>query len=292
MNKRLSGPIFILISAFFYGTYGIWSRLMSRSFGEFSQAWSRGAILFTVIIIANYFFHFFKKIQKADWKWFLAIALAGGLNQAPYFFGFKYLNIGTATLLFYASLVVGGYVIGKFLFNEKIDKVKYLSLGLAVFGMLVIYKLALRPDQFLAAGLTIVAGFMGAYAAIVPKKLSGSYPELQIMSGYFLVMMVANGLLAYLFKDSLPDFSQTVPWLSQIGYCVAMLVANMAVIEGFRYIEASVGSLIGLAEILFGIFFGIIFFGEALNAGIIAGGALVIISAIIPNLYNRQTAAV
>src|SRR3972149_3760018 len=152
------GALFILISAFFYGTYGIWSRLMSQSFGEFSQAWTRGLMLLILVLVLNFKLKFFKPIAKKDWPWFIAIALAGGLNQAPYFIGFKYLSIGTATMLFYAALVAGGYIIGKLVFNEKITVTKLISLILALCGMAAIYHFTLQPGQFIPAALTIMAG--------------------------------------------------------------------------------------------------------------------------------------
>ena len=244
---------------------------MAGHFGEFSQAWTRGLFLFTLIGILNFKFRFFRRIKGQDAKWFLFIALAGGLNQAPYFFGFEYLSIGTATLLFYAALVAGGYLIGKLVFKEQFTAVKIISLVLAILGMLSIYQLTLTPGQILPATLTVVAGLMGATSAVLPKKLSGDYPELQIMSGYFLVMIIGNGLLSLILHDPLPVLEVNTPWLAQLGYSAALLLANLSVIEGFKYIDASVGSLVGLAEILFGISFGVILFGEVIGVGTVVG---------------------
>jgi len=286
-NTRLRGASFILISAFFYGTYGAWSRLMAADFGEFSQAWTRGLLLFIFSLLVNIKFKIFKKIDRRDWPWFLMVAFAGGLNQAPYFFGFKHLNIGTAVLLFYSALVIGGYLIGKLVFQEKLTFIKYLSLGLAILGIGTIYNLALTQNQFLPAALTIMAGLMGAIAAVMPKKLSGHYAELQIMTGYFIVMVLANSLLGHFLNESLPPFSKINAWGAQLGYATAMLLANLAVIQGFKYIEASIGSLIGLAEILFGISFGVLFFGEKITLGVIVGAILIITSATLPNLKKE-----
>ena len=254
-DSHAKGIGFILISAFFYGSYGVWSRLMASSFGEFSQAWTRGLLLMIVILLLNFKLRILKPIRRQDLPWFVIIGLAGGLNQAPYYFGFKHLSIGTATLLFYAALVIAGYLIGKIAFNEKLTRIKIISLILALLGMIIIYKFTLVPDQFLAAGFTILAGLMGGCSAVLPKKLSGTYKELQIMLSYFIVMVMANSILSIIFHDPLPSYKETSVWLAQIGYAVAMLVANWSVIEGFKHIEASVGSLIGLAEIIFGIGF-------------------------------------
>lgn len=286
MNRK-KGTFFILISAFFYATYGVWSHLMANSFGVFSQAWTRGLILLVVTLILNFIFKFFKPINKKDYVWFVVISLMG-LNQAPYFYGFKHLSVGTATLLFYAALLVGGYLIGKFSFGEKITKIKWLSLGLAILGMLVIYQLALNPNQLLAVGLTVLAGLMGAGGVVFSKKLSGNYPEIQIMTSYFISITVVNLILSIILNDPLPAFELNVPWLAQLGYLLAFLVANLAVIQGFKYLEPSIGSLIGLMEIVFGVVFGIVLFREPISLGIILGSIMILVSAILPNLKVKN----
>lgn len=286
-NQKTKGAGFILISAFFYASYGVWSRLMAGYFGEFSQAWTRGLVLLIGTLILNSIFKFFKPIKKGDGKWFVIISLAG-LNQAPYFYGFKYLNVGTATLMFYAALLIGGYVIGRFSFKERITKVKWLSLGLALLGMGVIYQLTLNSGQLLAVGLTVLAGLMGAGGVVFTKKLSGDYPEIQIMMSYFISITIVNFIMSVIFKDALPVLGFNVPWLAQSGYILAFLVANLAVIQGFKYLEPSVGSLIGLVEIILGILFGVIFFGEIVGFGMVIGSGLILAAAILPNIkYNK-----
>jgi drug/metabolite transporter (DMT)-like permease len=288
LNKgQTRGTVFILMSAFFYGTYGVWSHLMSSSFGVFSQAWTRGLALLLGTLILNFFFKFLKPIAKKDYFWFLVIGFMG-LNQAPYFYGFKYLDVGTATLLFYSALLVGGYLIGKFSFNEKITRTKLLSLALAILGIMTVYRLVINPSQFLAAGLTIIAGLMGAAGVTFSKKLSQNYPEIQIMTSYFVSITVVNFIVALLLNDSLPKLSFSVGWMAQFGYITAFLVANLAVIEGFKHLDPSVGSLIGLAEIIFGILFGVIFFREAIGVGMIVGSILIIIAAMLPNIRFKK----
>lgn len=287
----LKGTVYILISAIFYASYGVWSRLMGASFGEFSQAWTRGLFLLVVILVFNFKYRFLKRITKNDLPWFILIALAGGLNQAPYYFGFQHLQIGTATLLFYASLVVGGYIISKVFLSENINRTKLLSLGLSVIGMTLIYSFSLNANQFLAALLTCIAGFLGAATVVLTKKLSGNYHELQIMLGYFVLQVVINTPLAMLNHEPIPSLSDTTAWVAQLFYALSMLAANYAVIEGFKYVEGSAGSLIGLAEILFGALFGLLFFAEVFSTFTLLGGALIIFAAAYPSIKARRNPA-
>jgi drug/metabolite transporter (DMT)-like permease len=283
------GVVYILISTVFYASYGVWSKVMGSSFGEFSQAWTRGLVLLVVILLLNSKYRFLKKISKQDLPWFMLIALAGGINQAPYYFGFQHLQIGTATLLFYASLVVGGYVISKVFLNENINSTKLFSLGLAVVGMLLIYGFSLATAQFLAAGLTCIAGLLGAAAVVLTKKLSRTYHELHIMIGYFALQVVINAPLAILTQEIVPSFTDTTAWIAQVLYALSMLVANFAVIEGFKYVDGSIGSLIGLAEVLFGALFGWLFFSETFSAFTLIGGVLIIIAAAYPSITYKSS---
>ena len=225
---------------------------MGSPFGEYTQAWTRGLFLFSFIFLANLKFHFFKPFKRQDWPWFIAIALAGGLNQAPYYFGFQHLEISTATLLFYASLVVGGYVLGKFCLKEIINFPKIISLVISILGMVLIYRFSLRPDQILAALLTCLAGFLGSATVVLTKKLSGNFHEFQIMTGYFTAQVILNGPISQITHEVMPAFTAITPWLAQLGYAAAMLIANLSAIEGFKHLEGSLGSLIGMAEIIFG----------------------------------------
>jgi drug/metabolite transporter (DMT)-like permease len=284
MDNKLRGSILIGISAFFYASYGIWSRLMMGSFGEFNQAWIRGLLLLLILVPFGLWKKKIKKIERQDLRWFIVIALSGGLNQAPYFYGFEHLPVGTATLLFYTMLIIGAYLIGKFFFGEKINFVKYLSLFLAIIGLSVIYSFSISSNQLLPAIATILAGLMGASVVVFSKKLSSNYSETQILSSVFGVMFVSNLIISLGLKEGLPDLSSLTPVLGQLGYTGAMLLANSAVVAGFKHLEPSIGALIGLLEVIFAIGFGLLFFGEILSIGIVMGTILVIFAIALPDL--------
>jgi len=259
---------------------------MAGVFGEFTQAWTRGIAVLVIILVLNQFLHFLKPISRKDLPWFLAIGLCGGLNQAPYYFGFVHLNIGTALVLFYASLVASGYIMGKLFFKEELGTIKLVSLALALIGMVSIYQFSLSPDQILPAIGMMLAGFMGGTACVFTKKLSGNYSELQIILSYAIFTILVNSVVALLLHESVPAFTHLTAWLGQIGYLIAYLVANAAVIEGFRHMEPSVGSIVGLTEIVFGFIFGVLFFAEQLTLSVIIGSTLILISAALPNLSS------
>jgi drug/metabolite transporter (DMT)-like permease len=285
-SKALKGSIFIILSAVFFGTYGIWSKLMASSFGEFNQAWIRALILLIILLPFGFLTKKFKKIDKVDIKWFAIISLCGGLNQAPYFFGFKHLPVGTATLLFYLALTIGAYIIGKLFFGEKITKIKYLALFISIIGLTIIYKLSLSQAQILPAVLTMASGLMGAGAVVFSKKISARYSETQILSVLFVAMLAINFPISMVMGEIVPSFSLVIPWTAEVIYSLALLAANALVIAGFKYLEPSIGGILGLLEVVFAAIFGIVFFQEILTIQFIFGSILILIAASLSDVMK------
>ncbi|OGJ15626.1 MAG: hypothetical protein A2632_00380 [Candidatus Pacebacteria bacterium RIFCSPHIGHO2_01_FULL_46_16] len=276
MNRS---SVLIIISALFFGTYGIWSKLMIDDFGEFNQAWIRALIILLILVPLGLYLQSFRKIENSDWKWFAVISLAGGLNQAPYFYGFAHLSIGTATLLFYLALTIGAFIIGGLFFRERITKAKYTALVLSVIGLTIIYQFSLTANQFLAAGSTLLSGFLGAIYVVFSKNVSSKYSEVQILSVVFGTMLLVNLPISLLLGETTPSFRETTAWLGQLGYATAMLLANAAVIAGFRHIEPSIGGLLGLLEVVFAAILGILIFQETVTGSLLLGSFCILIAA-------------
>jgi len=273
------GALLIVVSSFFYGTYGVWSKLMVGTFGEFTQAWTRALLLLAILVPVGLLTRSFKPIQTSDYGWFIMICLAGGLNQAPYFFGFKHLPIGTAMILFYALLTISMYGLGKLFFNEQLTAIKYVALGLALVGLTIIYRFNLSPQQLIPALCTMGAGVMGSIAVVFSKKISNRYSEVHILTTILGAMLVSNLVISLWLGEHFPALGLTVPWFSQLGYSLAMLCANLAVIAGFKLIEPSVGGILGLLEVIFGVLLGILFFHEVMNWQMALGCLLIIVAA-------------
>lgn len=281
-SKHTLGVASILASAFFYGTYGVWSRLMVGGFGEFNQAWIRAGIVLALIVPFGLINNSFKRIARADWKWFAVVSLAGGLNQAPYYFGFRYLDVGLATLLFYGALTIGAFIIGKFFFSEQITREKSISLVIGLIGLLVINGINSNMIQFLAALAVITAGVMGACIVTFSKKLSSNYSETQILTSIFVCMLICNALISIFFKETLSTSLISVAWGAQLLYTAAQLAANALVIKGFALLQPAIAALLGLTEVIFAIILGMIIFGEQLTPSIIVGSFLILAAAALP----------
>jgi drug/metabolite transporter (DMT)-like permease len=69
-------------------------------------------------------------------------------------------------------------------------------------------------------------------------------------------------------------------------FSIVNTAASWLVIVGFRFVDASIGSLIGLMEVVFSVVFGAIIFHEVLSWSTYVGGVLIIAAAMLPDLIN------
>lgn len=285
MKTETKGILYITLSALFFGSYGIWAKLMASSFGNFSQAWIRSLLILAILIPIGLIRKDFKKIQKKDYIWFFTISLVS-FSAAPYFYAFHTMPIGTATLFFYTSLVITGYLFGVIFFKETLGYIKVISLMLAIVGMFLIFRFSLTGTSILGAIGTIFAGSLGAFDTSLTKKISGEYSSNQILVWVFGATVIVNLIISLLIKDPVPTNFFSIGSFAEIAYTIAMLLAMLFVIEGFKHTEAIIGSLLGLSEIVFAIVFGFLLFKQSFDIYSSIGALLILVSIAFPQLYT------
>lgn len=281
--KSTRGISLILISALMFGSYGVWSRLMGESFGVFYQGWTRALMIVVVLLPFLYFKREIVRVDRNDWKWLSVFLILTSLTQAPIYYAFNHMDIGSATLLFFATMLLAMYVAGFVWLGEKATKVKIASFILALVGMYFVFSFSLMAFTLLAASMAILNGVASGGEVAFSKKLSGHYSALYLTWLSWLIIVPTNGFASILVGETqhIPSFD--IVWLYQLGYVVAGIIGFWFIIEGLKYVEASIGGLIGLLEIVFSITFGILIFKEVLTISIIVGGLIIMVAAALPH---------
>lgn len=286
MKQSIKGTSYLVLASMFFGSYGVWSKLMGDSFGMFFQAWYRSLMIIIIVLIAGILTKAFKRIERRDRKWFAVFAIGGACTFAPYFYALQHLSLGTAVLLFYATLTLGTFILGRGFFNEKLTRVKIASLVLGFIGLFFIFSFSLRADEVFYGFLAMLAGAAGAVEVTFTKKVSDRYTSLQVTAVDFAAGVLVNLIISLMLHESWPQPAISTPWLAQMGYAVSQLAAFSLVVLGYKHVEASVAGVVGLLEIVFGVVFGIIIFQEPVTGSIILGGLCIILSAGLPNIVN------
>ena len=287
--KTTRGAVLIFISALMFGSYGVWARLMGGNFGIFYQGWTRALIITVILFPFLYFRREIVRIEKNDQKWMAVYLICSSLTQAPIYYAFNHMDIGSATLLWFTTILLTMYLVGFVFLGEKITLIKALSFTLALAGMYLVFSFSLTAFTILAASMAVLNGIASGGEVSFSKKLSDKYSPLYLTWLVWLIIVLTNGMASVLVGETqhLPSFD--VVWLYQLGFVAASIIAFWFIIEGLKYVEASIGGLLGLLEIVFSITFGILIFKEALTTKVIIGGLIIILAAALPYLFSFRS---
>ncbi len=286
-RNNLYGIFILLASAFFYASYGIFSKIIGNNFAPFTQAWTRGLITLIFFLIVCYYKKLFVKIQKEDIKWYFIVGIIGSLSLAPTFYSLAHLNIGTALFIQYAATVITSYILGAIFLHEKLSKISIFSFLLAILGLYFVYigDISIEADAIIPVIAAIVSGMFFSIWFTLSKKISSKYPTPQINFYGYIFGVVINLLIALIIKEPFNSNFTSSAWLANIGFGIVGFAGSGLTVYGFKFIEAHKGSIVLLSEILFGILFGLVLFREFLSVTTILGGILIIISIALPDIY-------
>ena len=259
---------------------------MGDSFDPFYQAWVRALIIILMMLPVLLVRKSFRKIQRHDWRQvglYIAFCI---FTQVPLYYAFNNAPIGTVQLIFYAMFVITAYIVGRVYLGERITKIKLLSMALAFVGLAVVFGVSVIAFAPLGLALAALNGVASGGEVASSKKVSDKYsPALLVFLGWASVVVTHLPISLLLGEPQpLPQFD--IAWLWLLVYSVVNAAAFWLVIVGFRFVDASIGSLIGLMEVVFGIVCGALIFHEAITWSVWVGGALIILAAMLPDLLN------
>lgn len=287
-DKNSKGAIFVFLSSILYGSYGVWSVLLGKDFGVFFQGYVRAGLVLLFLIPICYFTKSWQKIKKQDLKYFLLVILFASCTQVPIYYAFQHVGIGITSLVLFSFALFTSFLFGKLFLAEKITIIKWISLILGCMGLFLIFRNSFG-DYSLLALLMAGAGGIGvggqtSASKLIPKNFSA----IQIS-----VISWASGFLIYLPISLLFGEKQITPtidihWLSMLIFALIGLLAFYFVIEGYKKVDASIGSLIGLLEVVFGIAFGALIFREVITTDIVLGSIIILIAAALPQIKRLQ----
>ena len=283
---KIKGPLFVFISALLFGSYGIWAVLLGSDFGPFFQGYVRSFLVLVVLVPFVLITKSWKPLSISDWKkyaWCISFAI---FTQAPLYYAFQNAGVGISSLIFFSVSLITSYIIGFTLLQEALTKIKIISLSLALVGLALTFFSSLEIFSVMALLLAAVNGIASggevATTKLIPEKFSTIQTSVIIWGAIFLTHLP----LSFLFNEKQIMPALNIHWLAMLAFALAGICAFWLVIEGFKYVDASIGGLIGLLEIVFAIIFGVIVFNELVTIFIIIGSLLIIFAATLPYLLE------
>lgn len=286
--KKLKGSLLVFLSSILFGSYGIWSILAGRDFGIFFQGYVRALIVLLFLVPLCIYFKSWITIEKRDYKSFVWFSLFTVFTQAPLYYAFQNSGIGIASLVFFATYLITQYIFGRLFLGEEIGKVKITSLVLAIIGLLFIFNTSLGVFSLFALIMASINGVASGAEIASTKLIRKEFGAIQTSIIGWVAVVITHLPLSLLFGEKQVMVSLSIHWIAMLCFAISGMLAFMFVIYGYRTVEASIGGLIGLLEIVFAIIFGYFVFGEQITISIIIGSIIILCSASLPYFLNNE----
>ncbi len=268
----------VVIAAIIFGSSGSFVKILNLPITTIS--------FFRMLIPTVLLFIYFKvkgiKILPNNYRLLLLASLLNALRMFFYFAGYTYTSIGTAVILLYTWPIFAVIYSALFL-KEHLSLKKILLMLIAFAGVILIYgeKVnTLSENEMLGVLSILFSAMVYAGTIIIFKYKSSGISKWQ-------TVFFQNLLGSFIF---LPFFFINSPFPTAFQYSVSAVYAILIGLAGFgllfsalKEIEASQVSLINYLEVLSAVLLGILFFGEDLSPGIVAGGCLILTSAFLIN---------
>ena len=288
MSNRTKGTLYIILSALGFGSYGVWSRLVSP-FGALFQGWARGIIIIVILFPILYFSKQIVPIERRDYKWMAIFLTSTSLTVAPIFYAYNHMDIGTVSLIFFTSQLLAMYIVGLLFLKEKLNQVKIVSFIIALFGLYFTFSFSIANFAMLALIMAMLNGVASGVELSSSKKFTESYSALYLIWLSWVAVAISNFVLSLVLGENQPIPTFYPAWLYLIGYAVFSIVSFWLAVEGLKYVEASIGGLLGLLEIVFSIAFGVLIFHESLTPKIIIGTLFILCAAALPHMSHLKS---
>lgn len=292
ITNEMKGVGSITLTAMAFAIATIFARWIGNEIPLFYQSATRA--LFCAVLIFAWIFLIKRqsiKYYKEDTVWMLLRSLGGVIGFLCFFVAVNQTTIGVTYFAYFAGTLLASYMSAYLFFNEKITKIKLLSLFLAIVGLILTYFQSglFKFDWYIL--LALVGGVSYSFWSLLVKKLKGGYSILQIEAIDFAIQGILYGVASLLAREHWMGPAINMPWIGSLGIAIMWIFGGLWLVYGFKRVQATVGGLILLAEVPFAILIGEIFFKEKLSLLVWVGGALILIACALPEakaLLNRK----
>jgi len=282
-----SGVMLILISSFFYASYGIWTSLIGDFMGGYTASALRSFLVLAILIPVAVYFGKTEPLQlRQNGKLLILMTLASTLVWGVLYYSILNAGIGLSLAVNYAAITIGMMIFGAVMMSESLNVTKWISLLIGIAGLGLVFAPAIgTASAFLPLFAAFVSGLAIAINTIWAKRLTYDTTQSTIM--LWTTSVFANTPMLFIFKEPLPVFELRIEYFYVFMFAVVSILASWLLLEALKSLEAGIAGLIGLTEIVFGVLFGILLFSEHITFTAAAGIGLIILAAAYPNLHKN-----
>lgn len=273
----------VVIAALIWGTSGVLIKLINTN--SFLISFFRMAI--PTVLIGIYFIIKRRRVFRKNTKTVLIASFLNAVRTLFFFIGFNNTSIGNAIIMLY-TWPIFVTIVSPWMLKEKITRVKAIALVLAFCGIVLVYinkKFSFESSDFLGMSAMLFSAFVYAFSMILFKKTSADYNQIettffQNVVGGFLFLPAA--FIVHPFPGP-----EKIGLLFVFGIFIG-IVGFALFFSALKKVKASTASSLAYLEIVTTLIYSAAFFGEKFSWNMVAGGAMIILSALIVQHYSKR----
>ncbi|MCX6732640.1 MAG: DMT family transporter [Candidatus Roizmanbacteria bacterium] len=291
LNKKTTSTnkevLTLLIATFLFSLFGVFTRAISDQMGVFYQLSARVIVMSIIFLVIGYFSHSLKKIRGEDFPLFILRGFLIIFDFSSFFVAVNNLPLGLTLFLFYAASVAINFMYGTYFLHEKINATKIISLILAFVGLISIYVGGFHNVKLMPSIFALISGTCFGLTTATSKKLTDEYSVIQVNLVAYLTAAIIGVCLLFTTKEVFTLLLPFNTWLMLLCFAAVGVVAFYLTLYGFSKVEAQKGSLVMLAELIFVVITGFVFYHEVPTLNVIIGGICILLALALPNLNVR-----
>jgi drug/metabolite transporter (DMT)-like permease len=288
MSKPAKAPLgasLVVLSSFFYASYGIWTKLMGDFFQGYTASALRSILVLMLLLPAAVAYRQLQPIRFTEnWRYITGLFVAALFTWGPLYYAIVHAGVGISLTINYASLIIGALVFGRLFGSERFTKSKAISAALGLLGMSLIFAPGTARFGWLPLVAAVVSGLSIGAVMVCSRQIH--YNSTQTTVALWATSALASAIMAVAFRERLPAFDVHIEWLYLLCFAIASVAASWALVRGLKLIDAGAAGILGLLEIVFGVLFGALLFHERPSLLVLSGVATIILAAAIPYMQT------
>ncbi len=290
ISDKTKGYLAILFSTFLYGWFGVFVNLIGDSIPLFYQTFTRNILMSSVLglylIITN---QTLRTKSKGDYGKIVVRFFFGFINITTALVSFQKLSIGFAYILFFFGLLLGSFAIGTFINKERVNRIKILSLGITLLGVILAHAYRTQvAGEILYITLAVISGVAVAFWNVLSQYISKDISAAVLNFSDAVLLCITSFVFSLVIKETWSIPSVSTAWIANAGLAITFIIAGTLVPYGFRRVETQLGAILTPLEIVFGVILGYLFFKDQVTYALIIGCVLIIVASILPSVWDLR----
>ncbi|MFA6376313.1 MAG: DMT family transporter [Candidatus Paceibacterota bacterium] len=272
----LNPYIEVVVAAVIWGSAGVFVKYLNLP----APTLTFFRLAVPAIILWAFFVYQKKPLFKGDNRLILFGSLLNVAKTFFYFLGFTLTSVGNAIIVYFIWPVFTA-LLGAAVLKEKISKINMLLFALAFAGIVLIFlnkKFSFFDHDFIGMAAMMVSALATAVFMVLFKKVTVKYSKYEMI--FYQNIVGAFIFLPFLFMglplSNLSQLAVVITYSILIG-----VVGFVFYFSALSKIKVSTASFLSYFEPISAVLFGVFLLGETISWNMVAGGFLIIASAMM-----------